>query len=82
MLWHAVPLSTAVTTAAVQNAAVDSSNKKNVSSSKAAAVQVAWLRHMACELLHEVPAGQLPEFQLLQLITFCLKVRDGGINCC
>jgi hypothetical protein len=59
---------------AVQNAAVDAANKGVVNSSKTAAVQVAWLRHMACELLHDVPAGQLQEFQLLQLVTFCLKV--------
>jgi hypothetical protein len=61
--------------AAVQNAAVDAANKGVVSSSKTAAVQVAWLRHMACELLHDVPAGQLQEFQLLQLVNFCLKVN-------
>lgn len=58
----------------MQNAAVDASNQGLVSSSKGAAVQTAWLRHMACELLHAVPLGLLQEFQQLHLINFCLKV--------
>lgn len=56
---------------------MDAANKALFSSSKEAAVQVAWLRHMSCELLHALPAGQLQEYQLLQLITFCLKVRSS-----
>jgi hypothetical protein len=58
----------------MQNAAVESSNQGLASSSKAAAVHIACLRHMACELLHAVPANLLQEFQQLQLINFCLKV--------
>jgi hypothetical protein len=64
----------------VQNAAVDASNRRLPSSSKEAAVQIAWLRHMACELLHAVPAGLLQEFQLQQLINFCLKVSSAQLD--
>lgn len=66
---------------ALQNAAVDASNRGLVSSSKKAAVQVAWLRHIACELLHAVPTGLLQEFQQLQLINFCLRVSFSKQNC-
>jgi len=59
----------------VQNAAVDASHSGFTSSSRSAALQVAWLRHLACQLLHAaLPTGLLQDFQLLQLINFCLKV--------
>ena len=58
----------------VQNAAVDAANRGLADNSKDAAIDVAWLRHLSCELLHAVPASFLQEFQLLQLINFCLKV--------
>lgn len=48
-------------------------------------MQTAWLRHMACEMLHAVPERQLQEFQQLQMIKFCLKVCDPpppGLRVC
>ena len=74
---HALLRCAAANCCHAQNAAVDAANKALFSSSKEAAVQVAWLRQMSCELLHAVPAGQLQEYQLLQLVTFCLKVRSS-----
>lgn len=73
-------LLTRCTTVAVQNAAVDASNRRLASSSKETAVQIAWLRHMACELLHAAPAGLLQEFQMQQLINFCLKVGSAQLG--
>lgn len=71
-IWHSELTSASF----LQNAAIGVASRGLAKSSKAAAVQTAWLRHMACELLHAVPEGQLQEFQQLQMIKFCLKVCD------
>jgi hypothetical protein len=58
----------------MQNTAVGVANNGHCEEATIA-VQVAWLRHVACELcLVLLQAGQLSQQQQLQLVDFCIKV--------
>jgi hypothetical protein len=59
-----------------QNAAIDATNRGLVEASTAVATQVAWLRHLACQVLHASQPQLLQESQRTALLGFCLRV--GG----
>jgi hypothetical protein len=60
----------------LQNAAVGVANNGHCKEATVA-VQVAWLRHVACQLcLVLLQAGQLSQQHQLQLVDFCIKVTS------
>jgi hypothetical protein len=61
----------------VQNAAINATNSGAAAASASTALQVAWLRHLACQLLHGSHTPLLTRSQQQQLLGFCLKVRGA-----
>lgn len=58
----------------LQNTAVGVTARGICAENAQIALQVAWIRHVACDLSFELPPDALQEQQQLQLVKFCVKV--------